>query len=294
MIKYSEIFASFQGEGPYAGIPCLWVRFFGCNLECNGFGQKDPLDENPELPYKTVDISSIKKIEDLPVFNKGCDSSYSWSNRFKHLAPKATAQEIVDKLVSLGVERFGLEESAKETFFSHPKTKQDVYLVFTGGEPMLWQSQMVEILKEIAKRFSTIPKVTIETNGTKELEPEFKNFLHDWYHDNFIFSVSPKLRNTSGEKDAIKPEVLKSYQQYNGYFKFVCNCSEKSWEELENVLSEVYIEDSNWSIWVMPVGAVKEDQEGPDVAVIVDEAMRRGYRVATRNHVHVYGNVIGS
>ena len=39
---YSEIFKSIQGEGTYTGVHTLWLRFFMCNLQCNGFGQQDP------------------------------------------------------------------------------------------------------------------------------------------------------------------------------------------------------------------------------------------------------------
>ncbi len=35
---YSEIFDSIQGEGTYTGVHSLWLRFFLCNLQCNGFG----------------------------------------------------------------------------------------------------------------------------------------------------------------------------------------------------------------------------------------------------------------
>ena len=41
---YSEIFHSIQGEGFYTGYPTLWLRLWACNLQCHGFGQKDPAD----------------------------------------------------------------------------------------------------------------------------------------------------------------------------------------------------------------------------------------------------------
>ena len=56
-IRYSEIFYSFQGEAEMAGVPAVWLRFFGCNLNCHGFGQKNPTDPSTYvLPYETFDI----------------------------------------------------------------------------------------------------------------------------------------------------------------------------------------------------------------------------------------------
>ena len=65
---YSEIFHSIQGEGHYTGVPTAWIRFFLCNLQCNGFGQIDPTNPDTyDLPFENFDVSSVDKVEDLPV-----------------------------------------------------------------------------------------------------------------------------------------------------------------------------------------------------------------------------------
>lgn len=37
-IKVSELFYSIQGEGRYMGVPSIFLRTFGCNFTCDGFG----------------------------------------------------------------------------------------------------------------------------------------------------------------------------------------------------------------------------------------------------------------
>ena len=124
---YSEIFYSMQGEGKYTGEPTAWLRFFLCNLQCDGFGQSDPT--NPDtyvLPYQNIKVEDYKKIEDLPVFERGCDSSYSWSAKFKHLQHKETASEIAEKI---------LDAIPNRNF------NDNIHMCFTGGEPMMKHAQ---------------------------------------------------------------------------------------------------------------------------------------------------------
>ena len=98
-VLYSEIFKSIQGEGHYTGVPTTWLRFFGCNLECNGFGQDDPTDPSTyQLPYKDFDLIDVKNVEDLPVWKYGCDSSYSWSKKFAKIQKNETCEEVAKRL----------------------------------------------------------------------------------------------------------------------------------------------------------------------------------------------------
>lgn len=301
-VRYSEIFFSFQGEAAFAGTPCVWIRLFGCPLECNGFGQKDPTDPSTYvLPYEDVDLSDIKRVEDLPVFSYGCDSSYSWSNRYKHLvhdnSPEEVAELLENELIKAGV---------TDKNWQHPVTKQPVMLCFTGGEPMMWQKQMAEIMKSLRARGNVIHQINIETNTVQKLNPLMMYELGGCTTGSMKkedrvtkihFSMSPKLFSVSGEHDVIQMPNLLEYAAYadTSCLKFVHNGSQKAWDELEGLMPHLlFLRSAGTEFWIMPVGATKEQQEAPDIAVIAMEAMRRGWKVATRNHCYVFGNKIGT
>lgn len=285
-IRYSEIFSSFQGEAEHAGLPAVWIRLFGCNLECQMFGQKSKDPKDWVHPYKDVDLSNIERVEDLPVFSTGCDSSYSWSARYKHLATDATVAEIGRKVQDELKRAYGIEKG-----WHHPVTGQPVMLCFTGGEPMLWQQAIIEILAWFDE---SPPMVTIETNGTRRLSNVFSDNIMTYCED-LHFACSPKLQNVSGEIGAVDYNVIESYASFadSGCLKFVMNNDPEAWEELDRHAKELRAR-VHWPMWVMPVGATKEDQERDEAATIALEAMRRGFRVATRNHCYLFGNKIGT
>lgn len=286
--SYSEIFGhTFQGEAHYTGIPTIWLRFWGCNFECKGFGQEHPEDPSTyDLDYENIDISKYSSMEELPVFHRGCDSSYSWAKKFKHLAHTDTAEGIVKALRDL----------LPGSTFQHPKSKQYSHLAFTGGEPMMSQTAIVDILKQFDAEGQRAPYITIETNGTQPIRSKFKD-IQDYQPRELFWSVSPKLY-LSGEKweDAIQPGVVAEYKNVirntNGQLKYVSNGTQRSWDEVEKA-TDLYREAGvDWPVWIMPVGADLEMQESHQ-AKISDQAIERGYNVAARVHVFVYGNVIG-
>jgi hypothetical protein len=57
-IKISELFYSIQGEGRYMGVPSVFLRTFGCNFKCQGFGM--PRGETSNERFK-VDADTIKE-----------------------------------------------------------------------------------------------------------------------------------------------------------------------------------------------------------------------------------------
>lgn len=293
--NYSEIFGkTFQGEGHYTGVPTAWIRFWGCNFNCNGFGQDNPDDPSAYvLDYEKLNPADYNSMEELPVFHRGCDSSYSWAQKFQSLARKGTASEIADQLIDL--------LPGKQ--WIHPVSKQDHHLAFTGGEPMMSQSAMVAIMEELYNKQNVPRNITIETNGTQAVRSKFEDQFREWaQHGNHLFwSVSPKLY-LSGEQwdQAIQPDVVAEYRDIAaegsgmplGQLKYVANGSERCWDEIAEA-TELYREAGvDFPVWIMPVGADREMQESHQ-AVIAEQAIERGYNVSARVHTWVFGNVIG-
>ena len=164
---YSEIFYSIQGEGHYTGIPTAWIRFFLCNLQCSGFGQLDPTrPETYDLPFEDFDVTTVKRVEDLPVWEKGCDSSYTWAKKFKGLMGQETPSVLAEKIVNCLK-----NESNPKGLFEHPVTKQKQHLCFTGGEPLMvtGQQAVVGIYNELKRQENLPGSMTFETNGTQKL-----------------------------------------------------------------------------------------------------------------------------
>ena len=279
---YSEIFKSIQGEGHYTGVPTTWLRFFGCNLECNGFGQDDPTDPSTyKLPYKDFDLIDVKNVEDLPVWKYGCDSSYSWSKKFAKIQKNESCEEVAKRLYD-------------------QMYNENTHIAFTGGEPLMKAAQKntVKILEEMdrllgRKRFTNI---TWESNGTRPLDSILHNYLQSIEHTTeFFFSVSPKLWSVAGEKEGIQPEVVKEYHDLSdiGQLKFVCNGTDEAWDEIEDSIAKFRKVGVDYPIWIMPVGATEESQDEVAKEITI-QTMDRGYNVSARVHCYIFGNQIGT
>lgn len=56
-LKVSEIFYSIQGEGEFVGTPAVFIRFFGCNLNCPWCDTKYAVNEGKYANLKIEEIS---------------------------------------------------------------------------------------------------------------------------------------------------------------------------------------------------------------------------------------------
>jgi organic radical activating enzyme len=280
-IKVSEVFYSLQGEGRFVGVPSVFLRTYGCNFTCAGFGCK-PGEKSTGADEVAKTIELYKDFNSLPLVETGCDSYASWHPAFKHLSPTQTTEELVERMLSLTPNNMWGQNNGN-----------DVHLVITGGEPLLgWQRAYKELLSH--PRMEDLLNITFETNGTQELHDDFKEFLVEWLEQDLrrqvTFSVSAKL-SASGElwDDAIRPEVVASYQEYgHTYLKFVV-------ETVDHVDEAVRAVDAfraggfKGSVYLMPQGGVVTPYDANKLN-IANICCERGFYYSPRLHVDLWGN----
>lgn len=281
-IKISEKFLSSQGEGMYMGVPSVFLRTFGCNFTCQGFGMpRGQLSTEADNVAKNAD--KYKSFQELPIVSSGCDSYPSWHMGFKNLSPMLTTDEIAEQIVDL---------------LPNKKWNRE-HLVITGGEPLLgWQRSYPALLDH--PKMQNLVAMTFETNGTQRLDPKFKLYLADWIDRNnrdyrsLTFSVSPKL-SISGEKreDAIKPEVIVDYESIGvTYLKYVVETEEDVKEALE--VTEMYrAAGFVGEVYLMPVGGTPVGFQLTRRQV-ADLALKHGVRFSDRLQVSLYNNEWGT
>jgi 7-carboxy-7-deazaguanine synthase len=281
-IKVAELFYSIQGEGRYMGVPSVFLRTFGCNFTCSGFGM--PKGEySKEVDYVAAEIGKFLSYKELPLVSTGCDSYASWDPRFKGLSPLLEVDSIAKSIVEL----------------LPAKGWQQEHLVITGGEPLLgWQKSYEQLLEHPLMK--SLDELTFETNGTQSITEEFNDYLfQEWTrfgrdYDKLTFSVSPKL-SVSGEKweDAIKPDVVCDYQKIgNTYLKFVV-ASEEDVVEAEKAVAEYRKAGFYGHIYLMPVGGV-ETVYYMNNKRVAEMAMKLGWRYSDRLQVPLFKNQWGT
>ena len=278
-IKVSELFYSIQGEGRFMGVPSVFLRTFGCNFTCDGFGMPKGI-KSDERNIIAQHADQYKDYKSLPLVTTGCDSYASWDVRFKHLSPLLTIDGIVDAILRM---------------LPHGKWTSE-HLVITGGEPLLgWQKAYPTLLSH--KDMVGLEEITFETNGTQELSKEFSEYLKIHWRkgwDCLTFSVSPKL-SVSGEKweDAIKPEVIMQYQEHGYvYLKFVVA---NEIDVAEAAMAVECYRDNGFTgpVYLMPVGGVESvyAMNNKNVALM---AMKKGWRYSDRLQVPLFKNEWGT
>lgn len=182
-------------------------------------------------------------------------------------------------------------------------------VVVTGGEPLLNQKGLYDLLAEI-KKIKPELVTTVETNGTIDPNPELYKVVDLW-------SASPKLSTSvPNEKDMKKYGLTEAQCKYHSekrinadalaniimcgndtQLKFVYS-GEDCIDEIQDIKSQVqakidevdYDDDVNRYIMLMPEGITNDAILGKSDEV-VRVCINNGWTYTTRLHILIWGNV---
>ncbi|MCB1063182.1 MAG: 7-carboxy-7-deazaguanine synthase QueE [Verrucomicrobiae bacterium] len=236
-----EIFFTIQGEGRNAGLPSVFIRSSLCNLHC-----------------------------------RWCDTDYTWNwegTPFHH-----------DREGESGYAKYRQEEQIVECSIEEVAEQAAASgcanFVFTGGEPLLHESDWVALMVELQQRLGDACHFEIETNGTRLPGRKLLELVDQ-------LNVSPKLANSGMKREQrIREDVLRNLTRTGlADFKFVVDSEEDLSEVKELVdLAEV----APHRVFLMPKG-ITVAQLDDRAAWLVRECQANGFRFSDRLHVRLFG-----
>jgi organic radical activating enzyme len=176
-----------------------------------------------------------------------CDSKFTWDPKIAD-NKMSTTQDIIRTL----------------------KKFKSKHLVLTGGEPLLQQKALEEILR-------ALPKYTaeIETNGSHAPSPALLKMIEQ-------INCSPKLKNSGNKAYPLKVDPKNS----KVIFKFVVQ-SPADLKEIQSYARKNKIPQEK--IWLMPEGITREAIEKRS-RWLIEICKQKGYHFTPRLHILLYGS----
>lgn len=199
-----------------------------------------------------------------------CDTPYTWDwTRFDRNAEirKLTVADVVAAVYAL------IPSEAWGTWQTRP------LLVITGGEPMLQQRALTELLLLMGGSCD----VQIETNGTIAPRCEFTRYVNQ-------FVVSPHLPSSAGVmKGAISVPLLAEYLDTGkAVLKFVI-ANAADIDDVAGLLLMLGRGLTRDRVWVMPEGTTP-DAIAEGLRWLTPVTINHGWHLGTRLHVTIWGN----
>ena len=156
------------------------------------------------------------------------------------------------------------------------------HIVWTGGEPMLYQEFIGNIMKILYQSEGYTSE--IETNGTIYCEPLTAVSIDQ-------FNISLKLKSSNQEDGyddkRINYKNISSYPAGKSNFKFVI----ASIDDIAEVLT-LHSRFNSVPVYLMPQGMTREEiiQNAP---YVVELCLKRGFNYSPREHIMLWGQSRG-
>ena len=162
------------------------------------------------------------------------------------------------------------------------RLEEGTHLIFTGGEPMLHQTAILNFLKWFKKKYHFKPIVEIETNGTRIID-------HDLFKLIDFINCSPKLEN-SGEpifRRFNEQSLTQISNHIKSIFKFVISHE----NDIDEIIKDFNCIDLN-KVVLMPAGE-DQDQLNETRMMVVNKCLEMGWKYCDRLHIIIWNKKTG-
>lgn len=217
------------------------------------------------------------RVRRCPLACDWCDTRYTWDKNDPGYAEFAsyTPSDLVGEMI---------EQAYRYNW-------APMSVVFTGGEPMIYQRELVEVIDLFRKEFRVLP-VEVETSGIIAPTPEMIARCH--------FNVSQKLPSAGNKcvplDKLLNPEITRLFAITPATFKVVV-ANEDGDRALESYLTwlrEVTRPVVHWNalrqrVYLMPEGTT-EERISLCQGRIIQLAQEHGVCVTTRMQVIAFDN----
>ncbi len=154
------------------------------------------------------------------------------------------------------------------------------HIVFTGGEPTLYQSFIIEVMKKLPKYTSEI-----ESNGTIPISEEFGKIID-------IFNLSIKLKSSNQlnkvyDKLRINYDSINTFPENKSFFKFVVTGK----KDMDEIL-DLHLRYINIPVYLMPEGTTRETII-ENSQTTVELCMKFNFIFCPREHIIIWNNKKG-
>jgi organic radical activating enzyme len=217
------------------------------------------LNDGPELFYSLQGEGASIGVPAVFMRLAGCNLSCAWCDTAYSWDGSVTPVELAtDELFSL-LEKFPCR-----------------HLVITGGEPLVQQKFLPELLDKLDGWY-----IEMETNGTIQPDEHLAERVNQ-------FNISPKLVHAQNKKP-MNVDTLRFYASQlpmKSWFKWVV-ASEEDLKTIEAIVREVSIEKER--VILMPEASTLEALQDRRLPV-AEWAIKHGFRFSDRLHVTLWGS----